>query len=116
MNINYDAIRAWVDIVQIAGTVLIGIYVWITGRQRVTDQNLKTFKTKINSRLDGHGDRITRIESDVNHMPTHHDMAALSGRIEALHGDVHELVGTMTGLRRAVDLMNEHLLNNRNKG
>lgn len=108
---EYDALRFWFDVVQVAGTVAIGIYVWLANRQRVTTQSIRALEQDVDERLDDHGTRLTRLEEEVRHLPTHDDIGGVFKRIDQIHGDLKELTGAMSGVKRAVDLINEHLLN-----
>ncbi|AJF07775.1 DUF2730 family protein [Geoalkalibacter subterraneus] len=60
-----------------------------------------------------HGDRIRTVEGEVKHLPNHTDLAKVYRRIDQIHGDVHELVGAVKGLNNNLQLVHEHLLNNR---
>lgn len=111
MNIDFNAVRGWLAIIQFAATAAVGAYAWITARQRATEKDLQALRKRVNDRIEGHGDRITRIETNVAHMPTHTDITNLSGRIEALHREIGRMNGTLKGVNRAVDLINEYLLN-----
>lgn len=70
-------------------------------------------KEEIEKRLAEQDKAIIRLEEAMKRAPTHSDIKELSSRIEALHGDLQSVVGSLTGIRRAVDLMNEYLLNRR---
>jgi hypothetical protein len=88
----------------------LGIYVWWTNKEKVT-----------NTRFEAQDKRITKIESDLQHPScTRHQVLeeklsssnqTMNARLDALHGDIRELTGSVKGLNRAVDLMNEYLIN-----
>jgi len=98
-------------------TGVLGVIVWLSGRQRVTMARITELEEKIDarmgghvSRMDGHGTRLTCLESDVRHMPTQTDLANLSTQISRTNGLISELGGRLTGINRAVDLINEFLI------
>jgi uncharacterized coiled-coil DUF342 family protein len=64
-----------------------------------------------NGRLSESEKKIARIGAEIRNLPQHRHIMDLSARIEQLHGDVHEVSGSLRGLSRAVDLMNEFLIN-----
>lgn len=54
--------------------------------------------------------RINDLRGDLDGKFTK-SIHALDVRLDSLHGDIRELTGTVRGLNRAVDLMNEYLIN-----
>lgn len=46
---------------------------------------------------------LQRIEGEIKHLPSSRDYAEINGKLE-------HIAGSLNGLRRAVDLMNEHLI------
>lgn len=96
MAIDYTAWGFWRGVLEI----IIWICVFFSNRRRVTNARFKELET-----------RMAHMEDEVKHLPGHHDIKELSQRCEAMHGDLCELKGSLSGIRRAVDLMNDHLLN-----
>lgn len=131
---NYNAWRFWFDVVQLAGTVIIGAYVWWSNRVKVTAKRFEALEREVNLRASAltvrdakkeQGARcaihlartaaaesaIVRIDSDMKHMPTAGDISALSSQIGQFQKDLGELSGKLSGINRAVDLINEFLIN-----
>jgi hypothetical protein len=118
---HYAAWQFWFSVGTYAATVGVGIYVWFSNRQKATSkavadlgkhvaQQVNDIDKQINGRVDRNEDRITRVEVTMEHLPTHKDISKISTRIEAMHGEISRMSGSLVGLNRAVDLMNEHLL------
>ena len=63
------------------------------------------------SRLDIQDDKVIRLEEAIKRAPTHDDITNLTKQIGELRGDLREAIGSLNGISRAVDLMNDHLLN-----
>lgn len=110
-SINYQALTFWFSIINFLIMSGIGVVVWWTNRDKITD---KRFRAAEN--------RIVQLESDVKHPPacTYHGQlelridsmrADMDEKIKAVHGDTREIKGTVKGINRAVDLMNEFLIN-----
>jgi hypothetical protein len=99
VEINYPAWSFWRDMVVIACAFGSAIYTWWSNRKKVTNRRFKE-----------HDDRIVKLETDVKHPNCQYHLG-FEGRLDTLHGDIRELAGGVKGLRRAVDLMNEFLIN-----
>ncbi|MCC7082177.1 MAG: hypothetical protein IT530_16010 [Burkholderiales bacterium] len=88
----------------------VGVYAHIIGRQRVTEDMLERHKESVSEQLNGFGQRIVRVEEAGRHAPNHGDMRDLRKELGELHGDVQRMAGGLEGIRRAVDQINQHLL------
>jgi hypothetical protein len=110
MTLDYEALKFWMGFIQFVGMIGVGIYAWYASRQKATAKAVEDLDRQINGRVDVHSDRITRAEITLEHLPTHKDISEISTRIESMHGEISRMSGTVTGINRAVDLMNEHLL------
>jgi hypothetical protein len=121
MTVDYEALKFWLSVGQVVGTAAVAVWVYFVSRQKATSLAVTDLDKQINDRVgqcmeqidervDKHADRITRAEIRLDHMPTHKDISEISTRIEAMHGEISRMSGTLSGVNRAVDLMNEHLL------
>jgi hypothetical protein len=136
--INYVAWSFWREIIVLGGLVANIVYTWWINREKVTAKRFAALEKDVAQRVTkadleaivanqgapcrthlsrtiGLEDRATRAELEIKHLPNHADLAKLSSRIEEIHADLHEIAGGVSGLRRAVDLMNEYLINNGGK-
>ena len=111
MDVDYSALRFWFDVGQFFLTCAIGVYVWMSNRQKVTATRIKKMEADVGEGLLSHGNRLTKLESDSGHIPSRLEMGSLSDKISGLSRELGKLEGRLTGINRAVDLMNEHLLN-----
>lgn len=139
---SYAAYQFYFNVFQFIFMCVVGAYTFWTNREKVTKsrfdaqgKRLAEIESKLGNisigcqghntmttRLDGHNDRLSQhkeligqMQTELKHLPTQADITKLSDKIESLHGDVHEITGAMPGLKRAVDLMNEFLINNGRK-
>lgn len=111
MITNYQPWIFAFSIFQFFFNAALTFYVWWRDRDKVT-----------NSRFREVEDRITKVEAKVqaapvcgNHGRMEENDVKLFARFDELHGDIRELTGGVKGLTRAVDLINEHLINNGRK-
>lgn len=104
---NYAVWKFWLDVILILVNAGIGIYVWWSNREKVTNTRFR----KLEERLGKVEGRVERMPVCENHARMEANDTKLMARLDDLHGDIRELAGSLKGLSRAVDLMNEHLIN-----
>jgi chromosome segregation ATPase len=126
--------RFWFDIAQLAGTLAIGAYVWWDRRKKANDKRFTVLEQTVSShaallellggtkarrdancekhqrRITDLGNKQVVLESDIRHLPSRKDMADLLDKIGALTEKLGTLDGRLTGINRAVDLLNQHHL------
>lgn len=103
---DWTALRFLVDVMMLIGVVGAGAYSWWVARNHATKQAIDN----LGDRVSGAEDRLTRVEHDVRSLPTVADVHELNQRIATVHGDLREIKGSLQGLSRAVNLINEHLI------
>tara|TARA_B100000287_G_C20639422_1_gene782923 strand:- start:175 stop:513 length:339 start_codon:yes stop_codon:yes gene_type:complete len=106
-NIDYKALSFWLAFVQTAGTIMVFAYAWITNRQKVNASAIKAINDDI-KKIDK---RLIQVESDVEHLPTHQDMAAIHNRINETAEGVNHINGQVTQINQQTQLIVQHLLN-----
>ena len=134
MTIDYTAWRFWVDIGQTAVTAAIGLYVWWDKRSLKTAARfakIENWQAEKGPLIDAqqisntergesctrHKGRTTALEkaqqamqADLEHLPAREDLADLAKEIGRLTEKLATLDGRLTGINRAVDLLNQHHL------
>jgi hypothetical protein len=80
--------------------------------EAVFEKRCATRKTQIET-LEKNG---ASLKMQLEHMPNHQDIKELYGRMDLLNGSLSELNGRLVGINRAVDLINEFLINQGGKG
>ncbi len=96
-----------IDAIQTIGLVIIGIYGYGV---RKAMNNLAQLQ-QLDADVESVDKRLTAIEHASRHAPTHADLAAIYGRINLLAERQSEMVGSLTGIQRGLDRVEEHLLN-----
>ena len=111
LNWDWTALRFLLDLIMLLSVMTIGIYSWWVTRNQV----IKSDIVSVSGRVDAVEERVTLVERDIRNLPTPADVSEINQRIASLHGDLREIKGSLRGLTRAVDLMNEHLINRGNR-
>lgn len=89
----------------------IGAYLFWERHNDVTQRRIDTLETDLDQRLDNHAMRLSRVESRIEMLPSHEDLAALHERINDISRAVHTLSGEMSGIKTTLGLIHQHLLN-----
>jgi hypothetical protein len=97
---DYTAYRFWFDVAQFAGLCILGVYTWWGNRAKVTSRRFKKYD-----------DRLNKLEQRAEAGPTPEQYRSLKDTMGELHGDLREFKGKFEGINRAVDLINEFLIN-----
>ena len=109
-ELDYTAARFWFDMAHTGVTVLIGVYVWWVNRKKAMEKRFSDMRSAFDARCEVNLKRITSLEAtgvdmraQLEHMPKHSDIKELTSKIS-------ELNGRLSGINRAVDLINEFLI------
>ena len=139
MQFDYPALMFWFNIFQFLFTAAVAWYVRRVAKQKATEtrfqkiedhmetlataKDLKTVCDDITSGCQAHHARTAKVEAaassmriELNHLPTQRQIEALNGSIMALSGELQNTQGRLEGINRAVDLINEFLINQGGKG
>ncbi len=115
---DLEAAKFVFNVLQFLLTGGIGIYVYISNKQRVTTNRIQEMETEIDDRLDDHNGRIASIEATIKHQPTTKDIEAVRDLVARVGGDVRALQSDFSGLRElikpmqhTINLVNDYLLN-----
>ncbi len=106
MHLNYDALRFWLEIIQLGATVLLGVYVWIVSRTRAN----KTAIDRVDRRVSELVRRVDVIDQELRAAPTHDDLGKLYDRLNTMNGQLQQIAGHLEAMARQFALINEHLL------
>ena len=109
---DYSALRFWCDLGQFLITGGIGVWVWLANRLNAKSKEVE----KVNTSVVLISERVSKLETEKAHSLSHEDLAAVYERINGMAEEVANLAGKMDGVKGAVDMIQEYLLNgNRGK-
>lgn len=107
-GIDYSAWQFWFNVAQWIVTVFVALYVWLSNRGKIQKKDIEDVKETITCI----GTRVTKLETGAI---SKDDLTAVYDRVNSTDGTVQKLDGKMDGVIRAVDRIQEHLLNNGGK-
>lgn len=85
------------QVLQFVMTGGIGIYVYLTNRDKVTNDRIGKLEDDIDSKFGSQGERISKMEATSKAAPDHHDIAKVYDSLNTLAGTVNQLVGENRG-------------------
>lgn len=99
----------------------VGFYVYMSNKNKVTNDRIGKLETGLDNRLDDHASRIARLEEASKHAPTHADLSAIytemkaarqaqSDQMATMREELRQLRGEFMGASKNIDLITEHLL------
>lgn len=94
------------QIAQFALTCGVGFYVYMSNKDKVTNDRIGSLQEDLDVKLDGHSERIARLETG----PTHADLGDLHERINSVAKGVDTLTGEFHGVRTTLNLIHDYLL------
>lgn len=109
--LDYPAAGFWFNIGQWGFNCFIAICLWLSRKNTATNKRLETVSAELSSRIGETEKKIIRACSDLEHLPDQRQFYRLSEEITALTRELSETKGRLSGVNRAVDLINEFLIN-----
>ncbi|MFT3758995.1 hypothetical protein [Thauera sp.] len=114
-------LQLWLSIINTLVIWAAAIYTFLANRNRVTNEritslqnsltrNVESLRGDMDSRLDRHAERLTRVESDLKHAPTDEDIKRLHARIDDMAGSLKELGGEFKGANHTLQLIHSYML------
>lgn len=117
---DYSQGKFWLDLLQLAGLVLLGLYTHITQRSKANAQAISSLDQEAQERLETVREHVTSIERRVDVLenrqaqaPTHGDLAILHKRVTNATETMERLAGEFQATNRQLGLIHEHLLNDK---
>ena len=84
----YPALGFWFSVAQTVGYVILGIYVWISNRNKATAKEIKEVREKMQASQDiqvnkcgKHLARTTTLEVKLTAVPTHEDLGKVYDKV-----------------------------------
>ncbi|MBS0354054.1 MAG: hypothetical protein JSR83_09160 [Proteobacteria bacterium] len=99
MNLGLEELKLLLQAINLVAVM----WVAISARNKVS-------KDALDAKLAAHSDRLTVLERDIKHGPTHEDLKRIHSRLDKVCEDVSTLSGEWKGKGHTLDLLHEYLL------
>lgn len=118
MGFDYSEARFYMDALQLLGIIGLAIYTHLTQRSKANSKAINTLTEQSRKELEAVSSRVGEIErrtdvieSQMNHSPTHHDLAVLHKRVTRATEQLERVAGEFRATNHTLGLIQEHLLN-----
>jgi len=139
MTTNYPTLQFWFNVLQAVLTGALFVYTRRVARQKAAEARIKNLEDRvseaatakavaelrdeIDSGCRSHLERTSmmeiaaaRLQVEIGNMPGRKQFDELNTSILSLNGELRNTQGRLEGINRAVDLINEFLINQGNRG
>ena len=100
------------EFVQFILYCVLGIWLWITNKNKVTNSRISEFQKDVDSRFDNQNTRLVKVESQMENANTPERIGKVHKRLDALQQTVASQAGEMKGMNKTLDLIHQSLLEN----
>lgn len=111
MIANWDAAKFWMDFVNLALVVVLGIYTWFINKGKAASAEVK----KAEQQRSALASRMDIIEERIEHLPNDRDIERIHERIDEVSNQLGKISGSMEASNRQLTLISEHLINRERK-
>ena len=103
MRLAFDALQ----FVLWGGT---SFYVYISNKNRVTNDRVTALQNDVDARLEGQSVRVAHLEEAMLHAPTHNDIAKLYEKINDVSTCMNRMEGEFKATNRTLHLIHETMM------
>ena len=129
---DYPFLDFGLKVANLAVSVGVGLYVWLSNRNRVTHtritalqessdlamkeikegatRNVETLRNDFDGRLDAHGKQLARLEEAGKHAITKEDLGLIYERVNDVSESLSQLKGEFSGSNNTLKLIHEYML------
>jgi len=109
MDLESIDTKFWTFVWNVIQTIIlafIGIYTWIVNRSKANRDAIDVIDKQAIKILE----RVTLLENDMSHIPSHKDLGDLHEKLNDVSAAVNNMEGTIKSLNNTLSLINQHLI------
>jgi hypothetical protein len=110
MPIDYNKWRFFFEVFLFVWNLGLGAYLVIARRQQVTADRIDELEAGMGKDMGDINDRLTRVERDLEHVPSHDDLGKIYERLNGVDKGLSEMKGEFVAVRRGLDMIHQFLL------
>lgn len=101
-----EYIRTFLEIL----IAIVTVINWMSNRQRVTADAMTAMEKRLDEQLDGHSDRLARIEADMNNTPNHADLGEIYREMRKISETISEVNAGLSSNASTLKMLNEQVI------
>lgn len=110
-ELDYKALGFLLQAIQLVGTIAGFVWVIISNRQKANASAIETLRAEVDEDTEQLGNRLTRLEAQMEHMPGHEDLGEIHSRVNETAQVATSMQGELKQMNNTMQLMHRHLLN-----
>lgn len=114
-------VQMWLSVANTLVIWIAAIYTYMANRNRVTTERINGLQASLQTRIEGlrsdmdhrmdnHGDRLSRVEKDIQHAPSHEDLKRIHARMDQVGETLASLQGEFKGANNTLHLIHTYLM------
>lgn len=107
---DIEALKFGFQVLQFLLTCGVGFYVYMSNKDKVTNDRITKLEDGLDKRLDNHAERIAKIEARAESAPSKADISALHEKINQVANQLSSLDGEYKATNRTLQLMHQTLM------
>ena len=112
-GVSFADLKDWLAVINIIATAMVGLFVWIIGQDKATNDRISQLEDGMDARLDDSDRRITKLEGKVDSSPTHEDLRGLRRDMERQGEKLDQLLGESRAYTRSLSRIEQYLLDSK---
>ena len=110
MNLDYDAGRFWLGVLNILGTLAVFAYTWIATRDKDNTKHIKAVEEVLNSKVAECSNRLVNVEQALKYMPSQDEISELQGDMKAIKANQEATQREWHTIRLSLNRIEDFLL------
>lgn len=107
---DMEVVKFGFQVLQFIATAGVGFYVYMSNKDKVTNDRITKFEDDIDDKIEKQGERIAGLEAKSGGAPTHADLSSIHEKINDVSKDLASLTGEVTASNRTLNLIHETLM------
>lgn len=107
---DYELIKLGVLVLNMLGTVAVGVYTFIATRDKDNSQHIKAVETALAKAIGEHASRLDKVEMQMRYMPTPQQLSELQGDMQAVQATQEAIQRDMSATRLALNRIEDFLM------